>query len=343
MAVKVKKSKIETQEMAAFIALLIAAGKIHGNQTAIPELWTSHPAFCNPFFTAAISRSRFQFLCVFLRFDSKITRCTQIEESGDKLQAIREVFNILVMACIQNYSQKENLTVDERLASFRGKFQFRVYMKSKQGRYGIKFGYVLTQQMSLVGVTTNNFFFFHPLAEALLCKKLMLVDTLHANKREIPQQFLLNPQRKETSSIFAFAKDIIIVSYVPKKRKAVVLLLTQYHDATIHEDEDRKLEIIQHFKETKGGVDLGNMMTSEYSCVRMTIRWPLRLFMEIIDIADLNAYNPRTGTKITLGREDHELMLMLAKPHIEERAQMPVGFQNNIVSAIEAMKQWVYL
>ncbi|KAJ8879088.1 hypothetical protein PR048_019694 [Dryococelus australis] len=128
---------VDAQEMAAFIALLIAAGKIHGNQTAIPELRISHPAFRNPFFTAIMSRSRFQLLCAFLRFDDKITRCTRIEDSGDKLQAIREVTDIFVKACIQNYSPKENLTLDEILPAFRGKCPFIFYMKSNPGRYGI--------------------------------------------------------------------------------------------------------------------------------------------------------------------------------------------------------------
>ncbi|KAJ8895414.1 hypothetical protein PR048_000746 [Dryococelus australis] len=153
-----------TNEMAAFIALLIAAGNIHGNQTTIPALWTSQPAFLNQFFfTATMSRSRFQLLCEFLRFDDKITRCTRIEESGDKLQAIKEVFDMFVKACIQNYSPKENSSVDERIAALRGKCPFRVYMKSATEQYGIKIwicfvsanGYVSNLQV-YNGVRTIN-------------------------------------------------------------------------------------------------------------------------------------------------------------------------------------------
>ncbi|KAJ8872599.1 hypothetical protein PR048_026205 [Dryococelus australis] len=62
-------------------------------------------------------------------------------------------------------------------------------------------------------VTADNFFTSIPLAEALLCKKLMLVGTLRANEREIPQQFLPNLQRKEKSSILGYTKDITIVLY----------------------------------------------------------------------------------------------------------------------------------
>ncbi|KAJ8872600.1 hypothetical protein PR048_026206 [Dryococelus australis] len=67
--------------------------------------------------------------------------------------------------------------------------------------------------------------------------------------------------------------------------------------------------------------------------------------MEIIDLAALKVYilwrknNPDWHKNNSRKRRCflHELMLMLAKPHIEERSQTPVSFQNNIVSAIEAV------
>jgi hypothetical protein len=44
------------------------------------------------------------------------------------------------------------------------------------------------------------------------------------NKREIPQEYKPAKQRDENSSIFGFAKDLTLVSYVPKNNKSVVLL-----------------------------------------------------------------------------------------------------------------------
>ena len=40
--------------------------------------------------------------------------------------------------CLKNYWPGPYLTVDERLVKFRGRCSFKVYMKSKPGRYGIK-------------------------------------------------------------------------------------------------------------------------------------------------------------------------------------------------------------
>ncbi|KAJ8874579.1 hypothetical protein PR048_025445 [Dryococelus australis] len=94
-------------------------------------------------------------------------------------------------------------------------------------------------------------------------------------------------------------------------------------DTTIHENEERKPEIIQHYNETKGRVDLGDMMTRKYSCVPMTTRWPLRLFMGVIDITELNAYimwkenNPDWHKNIPRKRRCflHELILIKVLLH----------------------------
>lgn len=90
---------------------------------------------------------------------------------------------------------------------------------------------------------------------------------------------------------------------------------------------------------------MGDMMTRQYSCVRTTNRWPYRIFMEMLDIAALNAYilwsekYPDWYRDVTRKRKRflQELMLMLAKPHIEERARSPTGLHLNVVRAIEAV------
>ena len=45
-----------------------------------------------------------------------------------------------------------------------------------------------------------------------------------------------------------------------------------------------------HYNKTKGGVDNADKMTTLYTCAKPTRRWPFRVFMDLIDIAALNAY-----------------------------------------------------
>ena len=72
------------------------------------------------------------------------------------------------------------------------------------------------------GVTTDNFFTSCELANLLLTKNMTLVGTLWKNKPEIPYLFLSGKQ-----SIFGFTNDLTLVSYVPARKKAVILLSSQ--------------------------------------------------------------------------------------------------------------------
>ena len=198
-------------------------------------------------------------------------------------------------------------------------------MKSKPDKYGIKvwviadseLHYVLDSQVYLgkvgnnpeVGqgqrvveglsqkyygtgrnITSDNFFTCIPLANSLLQKNLTLVGTLRANKKALPEEFLKNPRRKEQLSIFGFQNDMTIVSYVPKKNRAVILLSTQHHTDSISEREDRKPDIILMYNSTKGAVDTVDQAVHTYSCARQTRRWPNKIFFNVVDVACLNTF-----------------------------------------------------
>jgi hypothetical protein len=51
----------------------------------------------------------------------------------------------------------------------------------------------------------------------------------------------------------------------------------------------RKPEIIMDYNATKGGVDNLDKLVTGYSCKRRTLRWPLVIFFNILDISDYNA------------------------------------------------------
>lgn len=75
-----------------------------------------------------------------------------------------------------------------------------------------------------------------------------------------------------------------------KKNNTVILVSTEFHNSEVEEGPKKRPSVILHYNQTKGGVDTGDKMTHQYSCVRATRRWPFRIFMELIDMAALNAY-----------------------------------------------------
>ena len=78
-------------------------------------------------------KQRFLFLSTCLRFDDKSMR-----DKSDKFSPIREIWDIFINNCSSNYKPHRDCTVDEQLLSFRGRCPFRIYMKSKPDKYGIK-------------------------------------------------------------------------------------------------------------------------------------------------------------------------------------------------------------
>lgn len=123
-------------EIEAYIGLLISLGALHSNSEPIEFLFTSDVAYCRPIIPASLSKHRYKFLTKFLRFDNFETRAER--KLLDKLAPIRDIFDILVSNCKNALNPNPHMCIDEQLVPFRGKAPFRVYMKSKPARYGIK-------------------------------------------------------------------------------------------------------------------------------------------------------------------------------------------------------------
>ena len=56
---------------------------------------------------------------------------------ADKFCLAREIFDAVDANTRRHYRPRECLTMDETLVKFRGRYNFRVYMPSNPGRYGL--------------------------------------------------------------------------------------------------------------------------------------------------------------------------------------------------------------
>lgn len=361
--------------MYAAFGILIIAGALKANKEPIHFLWTKKSLFSRPIFPASMARDRFVNILRFIRFDDLSTRTDR--RKLDKLAAFRNVFESFVANCKKHYSPNSHLTVDEQLVSFRGRCPFRVYMKSKPAKYGIKIWalvdnhstYALNLQvyrgkesnksekdqgkrvvLDLVeglgggyGITTDNFFTSIPLANELWNRNLTICGTMRKNKQDIPPVLLPHRSRTENSSLFAFQDKYTLVSYVPAKNKAVILLSTEHHDDKVTgEETNYKPEIILHYNNTKGSVDTMDKMVNEYSVKRSTKRWPFVLFQNTIDIASLNSFvlwiakHPHLSKNAAHKRREFLLQMgqELIKPYVDRRLQTGVTFHKRILNAM---------
>ena len=107
------------------------------------------------------------------------------------------------------------------------------------------------------------------------------------NKAELPPALLESKGRQVLSSRFVFTPTTTLVSYLAKKNKNVLLLSTLHTEGDISDRRDRKPAVILDYNCNRAGVD---NLDGTYSCRRMTARWPLVVFHNILNVSSYNAF-----------------------------------------------------
>lgn len=314
-----------------------------------------------PIFRAAMNVERFVWLSRCIRFDNGLTR--ESRKTTDKAAAIRDIWAMLNENLSANYKPSDCLTVDEQLFPYRGGTTFTQYIPSKPAKYGIKVWWIcdrksfyplqgsiytgkqpnvprevnqgenvvkkLVQKYKGSGrnITMDNFFTTLPLAKLLMTWGLSIVGTLRKNKRYIPAPMLPSNSRQVQSTLFGFHENVAKCSYVPKKRKCVILLSTVHYTTDVSGTQ-KKPEAIQYYNQSKAAVDIMDKMLGEYTTKRTTRRWPLAFFFNILDIAALAGY--------ILYTENNDLNTKSSKKHSIRRSfLLDLGRQLALPSIIE--------
>ncbi|CAF4656859.1 unnamed protein product [Rotaria sp. Silwood2] len=97
--------------------------------------------------------------------------------------------------------------------------------------------------------------------------------------------------RKELfASWFYFSGPHMLLSYQAKEKKKPVVLLSSAHEfAKVFDDEKRLPCAIHDYNQTKAGVDAIDQCIENYTVHRISRRWPMVVFYNMIDIAAINA------------------------------------------------------
>jgi len=83
------------------------------------------------------------------------------------------------------------------------------------------------------------------------------------------------------------------MKFQAKKSKEVLMYSTAHHDSKAL--RPGKPKIIDDYNKTKFAVDIFDEMTRRYAYSPSVRRWPVRLFMHLVDAAALNAYVLHNG------------------------------------------------
>lgn len=320
---RIRDAQLTTKtEIMAVLGLLYLLGLKGQQHTNVREIWALDGTGMLAV-RACMGLNRFLFLLRAIRFDDHETR--EERKKTDRLAAVRSLLTSFDANCKKSYCLSEFVTIDEKLIPFRGRCSFIQYMPAKPAKYGLKI-YALNDAKTFYtssieiycgkqppgpfqlsnkpfdivhrlldhikgskrNLTIDNWYTSYDLVESLLEDQITCVGTLRKNKKEIPPQFLPQREREVGSTLFGYQFNIMLVSHVPKRNKAV-LLLTSMHDDDSIDVETRKPDVILDYNYSKGGVDTSDQMEAKYSVARVSRRWTQCLFYTLMNIAGINA------------------------------------------------------
>lgn len=296
------------------------------------------------------------FLLDCLRFDDKSTRAIRLKQ--DKLARIRHIWDTFVKNCRNSYSPSESLVIGDRLKSFQGKCSFIQHMSDKPANHGLKYislvdaktsftcnvelycgqqpegpyrvkddsssiVHRLLQQVkdSHCNVTCDDRYTTYSLAVALLKKNITFLGAMGKTHDQVPTCFLPSKQRPVGNSCFGFRDDATLVSYVPKRGKAIIVLSTRHRYAEINSHTNVP-RIVEEYNAARGALDAVEQTCTTYSVSKVTKRWPLAAFFALLDIAGLNAQILYNTSQIKIMQKCRRgflknLALALLKPHLQ--------------------------
>lgn len=353
------KPILTISELKAGIGILIRAGADKDNLSDISTLF--NPSDSRPFYRCVLSKNRFKEFVRYLSFDYREDR--RQRQETDKMAAVREIWDLFQNNLRKYYVPSDKITVDEQLYGYRGYAPGRCYMKSKPAKYGVKFywlcdaenGYALAgniycgraqdspresgvAEKTVLSLTSfynssgrsvfiDRYFTSHSLCVKLLQNGLTMIGTVMSNRRDVPKPLKTVKDREMYSTIEVWDSEhrIMLISYVPKKGRNVLLMTSAHSSAEIQNARDDKKPLVIHeYNQGKGGVDLLDSCIDDFSTKRKTNRYPLLIFFNILDICVFNAFliakeSNSMATSRCRRRFMKELAFALAKDNMEER------------------------
>lgn len=224
------------------------------------------------------------------------------------------------------YSPCKELSLDESMVLWRGRLQFRQYIKNKRHKYGIKL-YMLTEPNGLVikfavyagatdilageghtqkvvlhlmeerlerghSIYADNFYNSPELTKTLLEKKTYITGTLRVDRIGVPKD--LGRMKLKVGETTAMYHEGIMVGKWRDKRE--VLYISSQYENVLEETVNRRgvtkikpFPVIQ-YNSFMSGVDRKDQLMSYYPCERKTIRWYKKILFHVLQMGILNAY-----------------------------------------------------
>ena len=141
---------------------------------------------------------------------------------------------------------------------------------------------------------TDNFYSSPTLFDHLSAEDTMGVGTARAHRREMPKAF--KSKLKKNSSIFRQRNNLLAMKWVDKRD--VVMLSTIHTNKMMITDKVNRIDgrpilkpsCVVDYNQHMGGVDTSDQLAKYYCFSRKSLKWWVKLFFYMMNLAATNAY-----------------------------------------------------
>lgn len=312
-------------EIYSFFAIILHMCLIPKPQ--LKDFWSQNTVIQSSFAPKVMPRDRFLSILSMLHLVDNSKYVPRENINHDRLFKIRPFSDFLSKQCSKFYKPAQNLTVDEGICPFRGRISFRVYMKNKPQKYGMKLyilsdpetGYTLNfeiysgkeQQDNSICALYDRLlrdyyykghtiymdrFYTSPLVlKHLWNKQTNAVGTVMSNRKNLPKDLIKQKLLKDEITFARCGPQM----FLKWKDTRDVLVMSTVHNAdlapvTVRSKvgplEKFKPQVIIDYNKYKTGVDHGDQMIAYYPFNRKTMKWWKKMFFHLFMVSTVNSF-----------------------------------------------------
>lgn len=327
-----KWKELSVEELKIFVGLIFYMGTVKVNR--MQDYWKTDEMFDFKFVRDKMARDRFLLILRCLHFASNQAN------QDDRLHKVRYLIDSFNNKMDSMYYPCKELSLDEGMMLWRGRLNFRQYIKGKRHKYGLKF-YMLCEPTGLVlrftiysgkegnlsgkghatkvvlhlmrgklyaghSLYMDSYYNSFVLASKLLSRDTYCTGTVRQDRKFLPQE-VKSAKLKKGQTIERYAQGIMVAKW--KDKRVVTYMSTEFENTMAisnnrhGQPRSKPLPIIHYNAEMKG-VDRSDQMASYYPCNHKSLRWYKKVFVHVIQMYMINAFRlyrfANTNSSMTL-------------------------------------------